>query len=99
MWLSEANDAYAHGCEHCLRSVTRVKLFVDRCEVVLHGLAADEQLRRDLRGAQAVGDELQHFLFARCQRRSTALARSLEFGEDRRGELGRERDIAARGLQ
>src|SRR5579871_6645327 len=54
--LTETNDADAYRCENCLRAITSVEFLVDRCQVVLHRFAADEELHGHLGRAQTVGD-------------------------------------------
>ena len=66
--LLELHDPEAHAAQHRLGPVARVELGVDRREVVLHRLRADEERARDLGGRVTVGDELQDLVLALGQR-------------------------------
>ena len=55
------DDAHTHSGKHGLGTISGVKLLVDRCEVVLDRLLADEQLLGDLWGRASVSDELENF--------------------------------------
>ena len=66
--LLELHDPEAHAAQDGLRPVPRVELGVDRREVVLHRLRADEERARDLGGRVAVGNELQDLVLALGER-------------------------------
>ena len=66
-------------------------LRVDVLDVVLGGPRRDEQLRRDLAGGSAVGDEAEHLDLAPAQAAGPRLARPRSSGRD-----GRRRSAGAR---
>src|SRR5204863_9318019 len=66
---AEADDAAPDRRENGLGPVAGLELLVDRRQVVLHGLAADEQPGGHLARGAAVGNELEDFLLARPQGR------------------------------
>ena len=60
----EPNDAHFHGTDDRLSPVSRVEFGVDRSQVVLDGLQADEQGLGDFGRREALSDQLEDLLFA-----------------------------------
>src|SRR5262245_20189465 len=64
--LVQVDDSHPDRLQDGLRAVPRVELLVDRRQVVLHGLLADEKALGDFRRRAAIRDELEYlFLTAR----------------------------------
>src|SRR5262249_25495858 len=92
---AQADDPDPHRRQDGLGPVPGVELLVDRGQVVLHGLPADEEAFGDLAGGEPVGDVLEDLFLTGRQGGAVAGVGRAELGEDRRGELGGEGNVAA----